>query len=364
MQQFSVDIFNRKMVYVCNGQTAVTSIDDDYISPNTNAIEIQKVSKEINSGYFIRLQNEKNQFFGLITNVSPGENQITIQFTSFVSIFSETMLFWTRFQGTESGHEYSLEWTIKHFIETFYIVNSDTLMNLPITVDIDPNISRTMRWSLGIRSDRDEINYTTIDLYSDLIIPALKKYGVSITVTPDFNAKLINLKVTKSKKTLNVDGNLDDVTVRTLKYNNRPLGTNKLEVVNSNDVNGTSIIYYAHPDRTFDTSNTNRITPVNYETRLVSPSEDTVASFQEAALDEAYNIFAGSSYDNLIELEAAPDNPNIRPMELEIGQRISLWYEEGIYTSILTGKIIEDHSIVLLFGSERIQYTKRAKGGR
>lgn len=363
MQQFSVDVFDRSLTYVCNGLTSVSSIDDDYISPKTNIITIPKVSESIIAGYFIRLQNEKFNFFGVITDVSPGEFETTIQFSSFISIFRETILFYLGYQGTEAGHSVTLEDRIRAYIAAYYVNHADTYVRLPLRVYVDPNITQTNRWYVGIISNKEGFNYATPDIYTDLIVPALKKYGVAIVVTPDFNAKRINLKITKSSKTLNIDGNLDNVTVRALKYNDRPLGANRLTLVNGNNAN-QQITYYVHPDRTFDTNNTNRITPVAFETRIVNPSENTQAAFQAAALDEAYNVFSGNSWDNLIELEVDPDDENIQPMELEIGQKITLWYNGASYTSILTGRIIEESCIVLLFGSERIEYTKRTKGGR
>lgn len=363
MRQFNVDIFDRSLSYVCNGQTSISSIDDDYLSPKTNILSIPRVSAEIIAGYFIRLQNDDTEFFGVITDVSPGEYETTIQFSSFITVFNETILFWVGFQGLEAGHANPLEGVIAYHIEIYYVTTTDTLMRLPLNIYVDPNITEIKQWTLGITRTKEEIDFTTLSIYADLIVPALKRYGVSLIVTPDFNRKMIDIKVTRSSKTLNIDGDLDDVTVRTLKYNNRPLGTNKLEVVNNNNTN-TKVTYYVHPNMTFDTSNTNRITPVAFETRMVVPREDTTASFQEAALEEAYNVFSGAAWDNLIELEVAPDNKNVRPLELEIGQKIMLWYEGASYTSILTGKIIEDSCIVLLFGSERIEYTKRSKGGR
>ena len=361
MQQFNVDIFDRSLSYVCNGQTTVSSIDNDYLSPKTNTIAISNVNKEIIAGYFIRLQSDETDFFGLITDVSPGEFETTIQFSSFISIFNEVILFWVGFQGLEAGHVNPLEGTIAHLIRTYYVTTTDRLMYLPLNVYVDPNIVEIGQWTLGITRTKEEINFTTLSIYADLIVPALKRYGVSLIVTPDFNRKMIDIKVTRSSKTLNIDGELNDVTVRTLKYNNRPLGTNKLEVVNNLHPTNNTIKYYAHPDMTFDTNNTNRITPVAFETRMIVPQEDTTASFQAAALEEAYNVFSGAAWDNLIELEVAPDNQNILPMEMEIGQKVTLWYKGATYSSILTGKVIEDHNIILLFGSERIEYTKRAK---
>lgn len=360
MQQFSVDIFDRSLSYVCNGQAIVNSIDDDYLSPKTNTIAISNVDKEIIAGYFIRLQSDETDFFGLITDVSPGEFEIAIQFASFISIFNESILFWVGFQGLESGHANPIEGVIAHYINTYYVNTTDILMRLPLNVYIDPNVPDIFQWTLGITKARDEADFAVISIYADLIIPALKRYGVSLIATPDFNAKSIAIKITRSTKLLNIDGDLDDVTVRTLKFNNRPLGTNKLEVVNNYNPSMT-ITYYVHPDMTFNTTDTNRITPVAFETSMIVPKENTKASFQEAALEEAYNVFSGAAWDNYIELEVAPDNKNILPMEMEIGQKVTLWYKEATYSSILTGKIIEDHKIVLLFGSERIEYTKRAK---
>lgn len=363
MQQFNINVFDRELTYVCNAITTVNSIDDDYISPKTNTITILNVPEKIIPGYFIRLQNEQIKFFGVIKDVSPGEYETQIQFASFITIFSETVLLWTKLQGTEAGHNYSLEYVLELFIRTTYITNSDTYMRLPIAIEIDPGITRTMRWFIGIRSVEEGRNYATPNIYEDLIVPAIKKYGVSITVSPDFNRKVVNLKITKSSRTLDIDGNLKDVTVRALKYNDRPLGINKLTVVDLYNTN-TQVTFYVHPDRSFDVNDTNRITPVSFATQLVKPSEDTAEAFAEAALDAAYNAFSGSEWNNLIELEVAPDNENIRPLEMEIGQQVSLWYEDAIYKSILTGKIIEDGNIILLFGSERIEYSKRNKGGR
>lgn len=360
MQQFNVDIFDRSLSYVCNGQTIVSSIDDDYLSPKTNTIAISNVDKEIIAGYFIRLQSDETDFFGLITDVSPGEFETTIQFSSFISIFDEVILFWVGFQGLEEGHANPLEGVIAHHIRIYYVTTTDRLMYLPLNVYVDPSITEIRQWTLGITRTKEEIDYTTLSIYADLIVPALKRYGVSLIVTPDFNRKMIDIKVTRSSKTLNIDGELNDVKVRTLKYNNRPLGTNKLEIVNNLHPTDT-IMYYAHPDMSFNTTNANRITPVAFETRMIVPQEDTTASFQAAALEEAYNVFSGAAWDNLIELEVAPDNQNILPMEMEIGQKVTLWYKGATYSSILTGKVIEDHNIILLFGSERIEYTKRAK---
>ena len=174
MRQFNVDIFDRSLSYVCNGQTSISSIDDDYLSPKTNILSIPRVSAEIIAGYFIRLQSEDIEFFGLITDVSPGEFETTIQFASFISIFNEVILFWVGFQGLEAGHVNPLEGTIADHIKIYYVTTTDSLMRLPLNIYVDPNITEIKQWTLGITRTKEEINFTTLSIYADLIVPALK----------------------------------------------------------------------------------------------------------------------------------------------------------------------------------------------
>ena len=60
------------------------------------------------------------------------------------------------------------------------------------------------------------------------------------------------------------------------------------------------------------------------------------------------------------------DDVNITPMELYIGQVVEVYYKGASYKSILTGRILDGNKITLIFGSERIEYTKRRKlnGGK
>ena len=108
----------------------------------------------------------------------------------------------------------------------------------------------------------------------------------------------------------------------------------------------------------------NRIVPVARSVRMVTPdseTEDPAEALAIAALDAADSELSGLEWDNLIELETMPKDELINPMNLEFGQTISLWYQKGKYVSILTGKSITSDNITLIFGSERIKFTKRIK---
>ena len=361
MLQYSVDIFDRSMAFV--GHTFVDNpkIDDDYIAAKANSIQFGTIDADIKNGDFIRLHNEQMTFFGVIVDVTPGKYTTSLQFKPFISIFDELFLFDTKTQGTDSNVSHpTLEQTIKHYIDAMYVNNSDTLQNLPLVVSIDPAITQTENWSLNITPDVKESHYSIIHLYSVLIVNALKKYGIAIEITPSFRTRKINLKITKNLQTFKIDANLDNVLIKTLKYNDRPTGTNKLVVYNDQDYSQT-LIFYVYIDRTWGVEDTDRITPVVVETRSVTPDdefEDPLEGFAAAALDVAYSTLSGLQWDNLIELEALPSDINIKPNNMKIGQTVSIWYKGGKYTSILTGKIVSTNSVTLLFGSERIEYSK------
>lgn len=263
--------------------------------------------------------------------------------------------------------QHSLENTLKHYIDRYYTNANyanpaDTSQKIPITVTVPSSESdHTKSWSFGISGDVDGLSAATVDLYSALIVNALKKYGIAIEVSPNFATKKINLSIKKIKGTLNVDADLDNVTIKTLKCNDAPNGANKIEIYNSNNYTDVAI-YYVHKDHTWDTNGTkDRIVPVvrTIKTTSPQPDADPPISFETAALLAAYEELSGIEWDNLIELEVAPNDPLVNPTTLKIGQTVAVHYQGETYTSILTGKSISFETITLIFGSERIQYSKR-----
>lgn len=365
MQQFNVDIFDRSMAFVHNASVDATAVDDDYISASLNLIEIP-ATQIVENGQFIRLQNDDYYFFGLVTEVSPGEFATRIGFKSFLTVFDEEVLFDTNWQGTgNAGVRPTLETVIRNFLTETYINSSDTYQRLPIVVSIDSTITQTLNWSLGLRPDRDTSHYTVANLYSEVIVPALKEYGIAITVEPIFHDHNIRLTITKKATPFKISADQDNVVVKTLKYSDKNVGTNKLIVYNEENYS-QSLTFYVHPDKTWNTTNSNRITPVVRAIKLVTPQEDTVSSFEEAAIEAAYSELSSSSWDNCIELETYVDDVNITPMELAIGQVVTIYYKEASYTSILTGRVLDGGKITLIFGSDRIEYSKRYKayGGK
>lgn len=83
--------------------------------------------------------------------------------------------------------------------------------------------------------------------------------------------------------------------------------------------------------------------------------------FEDKAYTKALQTFSKNKYDNLIELEVAADDEMIKPTTLKIGQVVNVISEGNSYTSILSGREIED-TITLIFGTIRLELTKSLKG--
>ena len=363
MQQFNVEFFTRNNLTFKHRDTAYDPIiDDDYISASTNTIEISATTK-VDNGDFISLRSEDYSFFGFVSDVSPGEFITTITYKPFIAIFDEPFLFNTSYQGTGSKAHPSLESTISSYITSLYINPSDSDSYQKLPIRIAGVTSSTPRWSLNITPDTEDTTYSIIHLYSVLLVDAMKKYGVCVRPVPDFSEHIVNLYIETRPSNFKIDADLDNVTVKTLKYNDRPDGVNKLILYNTEDYS-MSLTYYVHSDRTFDTDNVKRIYPVVRECQGISPdrdSEDPVEAFALSALDAAFSFLSGLNWDNLIELEVLLNDPVIKPMELKIGQTVTIYYKEGKYSSMLTGKHYSSNVVTLMFGSERIQYSKRRR---
>lgn len=367
MRQYNVEFFGRADLRYKHRDTVYdTLIDDDYISASTSTIEISSTDKVINGDY-IYLTDEDIKFFGVVSDVSPGEFRTTVTFKPFISIFDEPFLFDTNNQGTSNTNHRTLEATIAYYISSLYVNPSDSLQALPIVVTNSvPAANQIAKWSLNLTPDTEGSHYCLINLYSVLIVNALKKYGISIKVEPRFSGTSPKIYLTIENNTASlfkIDANLDNVDVKTLKYNDRPTGVNKLIVYNTDDYT-QSLTFYVHTDRTWDHENNRRIYPVVRECSSVAPNseyEDPLEGFAVAAVDTAFSSLSGLEWDNLIELDTMINDPIVKPLDIKIGQNVSIWYKGGSYSSILTGRSFQTNSVTLLFGSERIRYSKRIR---
>lgn len=376
MQQYRLEFFKnhydvnpafRELQYVHHTFVNDLPIDDDYISTQTTSIEIEPTDL-VKTGHILRvLRDNKDYFLGIVTDVSPGEYVTSVAFKPFIAIFDEDILFDVTYQYFSSESPgLSLESTLSDYITKYYIqdpdpAQADPLQYYPMSIILPEGQHRIYDWNMNIASDSEDDNMALIGFYRDLIVRALKEYGVAIRFKPDFSLGTIEVTIGRVRGAIDIDANLDNVTVKSFKVNDRPAGINKLIVTDT--LENMTATFFVHPNMTWDISNSNRITPVVRGIRTItidgSYSDDPATDFALAAYYAAHEELGGLVWDNYMELECAPDDVLVQPDSLQIGQQVTVHYKGGAYTSILTGRIIRVDVVSLLFGSERISYTKK-----
>lgn len=83
--------------------------------------------------------------------------------------------------------------------------------------------------------------------------------------------------------------------------------------------------------------------------------------FSDKAYNKALSTFSKNKYDNLIEIEVAVDDDRVQPLSMKIGQHVSVVTEGMAYTTILSGREI-NNTATLIFGTIRLELTKMLKG--
>ena len=420
MALYNVDFFSynrttRVLENVHHDMVEDPVIDDDYIAMNASTISIQPTDL-VNYGQYIYITGEYS-YLGFVTGASTTGGATNVSFKPFIAQFDEDILFNVRYQGRG---DVSLENVIYDLLRKYYIYAPDgsgttfcrdPLQTLPLVVSVS---SSTLNWGFNIKPDVEGKNWCKCGFYSSVLTEAMKKYGIAVTVVPNFHrTATINglsyygvFEVTVGKvatsSVFNIDADLPGVNVVTMQLDEKMSVVNKLMIVNTDDyLLDNAIVYYVHPDKSYNTTNSNRITPVVRQLEYVTPEKveaydntktydvgsycryngatyrcktaittaenfksahwTAVASnqpFIDAAADIAYSSLSGLEWNNLIEIETYMNDGLIRPLLLPIGQMVAVRYGNAIYTSMLTGKRY-GVEVTLTFGSERIDFTKR-----
>lgn len=84
--------------------------------------------------------------------------------------------------------------------------------------------------------------------------------------------------------------------------------------------------------------------------------------FLEKAATKAEKTFKANKYENNIELQCLNDDTMLNPLSLEIGQIVNVIDNDNVYQTILSGRKTEKGCTTLIFGTDRLEITKKLKG--
>ena len=357
MQPFNVEIFDRQFNLIQHYNVGAIDYKYDYLSTMENSVMIA-FNENIQNGDYIRIKNNTDSYFGYISAIAVNEAQqgfSEIKFKPFISLFDSSIMFDTTLQGSAT----TLEQMIADYITAYWISNADSEQNI-FGLEVQ-TISSTSGWGFHITSDQKGLNKAVINFMTSIIRRSLTKYQVGLYALPDFSNKKIVIQIgVKAPGTFFIEADLPNVIEKSIIVNESSQDMNKLIIYDQADLE-TNVIYYKHPDGSYDTTDDDRITPVIYAITSVAVSEGD--TFADAAQDAADKQFDVDSYSNLIELTVQNEDALVMPDSLTIGQLVNVASNGTSYASILTG--VERSDVTkLTFGTVRLDLTKILKGGQ
>lgn len=356
MQPYNVEIFDREFNLRQHYNVGAMEYKYDYLSTVENTVLIE-YNESVQKGDYISIRNDEDSYFGYISSIAVNEvvqGFSEIRFKPFISLFDASIMFDTDLQGSST----SLEQMIADYITAYWISSSDPYENI-MGLQVE-TISTTMGWGFHITSDQKGLHSSIINFMTSIIRRSLTKYQVGLYVTPDFMNKTITIEIgNKALSSFYVEADLPNVIEKSIIVNETTEDINKLVIYDQADLE-TFTVYYKHPDGSYDTSDTDRISPVVYGITSVAATEDD--PFEDAAQDAADKQFDVDTYSNLIEITVQNEDELILPQTLTIGQIVNVVSNGTSYGSILTG-VERGDKTKLIFGTIRLDLTKILKEG-
>lgn len=362
MQPYNVEIFDRDFTLRQHYNVGDVKYSFDYLSTVENSVLVA-FNESVQNGDYIHLSNGSRTFFGIITGIDidkAAAGHSTIRYRPFSHIFDAPIMFDTDLQpGSGSGSTKSLEDVIADIITEYWISNDDDEQNIKgLTVKAT---SSTTDWGLHLTSDVQGLHKTIINFTTSIIQRAMSRYRIGVYIEPDFIKKEIAVTVgVKDNIPFVIEADLPNIIRRTVLLNETTKDNNKM-VIYSNEDYESKIIYYKHPDGTYDTEDRDRIIPVVYGMTGVTPGDEH--PFEEVAKESADKALDRESYNNLIEITVLNSDALVTLEADDIGKLVDVKTNNAIYPSILTG-IVYESTKKLIFGTIRIELTKILKEAR
>ena len=348
MKPFNVEFFSQSFSLKHHTNVDSVSYSFDYLSPKANTITIG-FSSDYAVGDYVRIYRENESYFGrvkTVTVVNTAGTAASVEYEPFEVLFQQEIMFDVTQQGVKS-----IEQTIADSITAWWISNSDQAQNVP---GLNVATTSSTAWNFQLQPAVEGLNFRTVNLYDNIIVPAMSRLGVGVYVSPDPYNNQIDVVIGKADaETYTVEANLPNVVISNIVINETNEDANKLIVYDASNLVDT-ITYYKHPDRSYDTQNRDRIIPVIYKITTVTPNEDD--TFADLAAREAAKLFESASYNNLIELTVLNDDALVGARTMQIGQTVNIVSDGVTYPSILTGREVSNLTR-LIFGTVRIDLT-------
>lgn len=339
MRLYNIEIF-AGFSYRGSLQIQDVNYKEDYISLEKNKIKSSQEALYAQEGDYIHISGEDIDSWGIVTAFENKKGKRQATYENFLSIFDTDIYCDSTLLDTLTVENF-----IAELIRENYIDNSDDLQNIEgLSVEV-------LTGTHGVL----DIEKNVCNLLEEVIIPAFSTYQIVVNPLWDVQKKKIILRIEQqqaSKRTIEAD--LPNVLYKNIVVRKTKEKLNKLVVVNEEDP-GEKLVVYRSENGEISTVDKERIVPVVFST--IQTKASGKKSFGEVALEKAKNKLKKAEYENLIELEIMRNDGLVHPKELKIGQMVDIISDGISYSSILTGREI-DETEVLIFGTVRLDLTK------
>ena len=346
MSLYNIEIFRHDFSYRSSTQIQDISYEFDYLSLSKNKIKLQNVSAE--RGDYIRITKGLRKICGVIKGVSESDTTC-IEYMNILSIFDVNVH--ADIIGFLNDSTVCIEKWLADTIQDVFVRNDDVLQN------IHGMEVRTFTETSGKKKLQYDSNIFNLH---ELIINVLIQHSIVVDIDVDVQKKKILVEIGKRKgKEKHIEADLPNILDKEIAIEEGEEAINKILVINEDNQN-EQVSYYLLQDGTVSSvaEDTNRISPVIFDTTFISISDDEI--FYEKAYDEAVSSLKPEEYDNYISITINNEDKLVKPDEWLIGHKAIIIHKGNVYCSILTGIEIKKRT-TLMFGAVRKDLTKKLK---
>lgn len=333
---YRVEIFTDQLSFASAALISkVQAIELDYLAYDAFELEMPLMACE--KGWFVHIMDGETLIAdGVVSDVVPAKTIQKVAIRPLQALFDVEVF--------PSSIPDAIAW-LSQQINAQFISNADTLQNRPVVVTASGSAG-------GIETDSETINIL------DIMGRALEAYGVVCDCALDLTQLKVTVSIYQQTATATLESDLDNVLEREVTLGDSYGAANKCIIRETDGETGAVLntyTYYLHPSGKVDQSNTDRITPVFW----VLTSETTEENFATKARNIAVGYLTPRAFDNEIKITYREGDRIARPMEMQIGTVATIYVNGDAYSSLLTGRTIENGAVTLTFGKVRSALTKK-----
>lgn len=313
---FKIEIFSSTFEFKDFSVIDKPTISFDYLTLENNEITVLKKINASKGDYANITDMHNNSIYqGIVADITLNKNTSSLTLRPLLSIL-DVMVDFDRTDLVTM----SLENFIARIIINTYKTNLDILQN--INIDINVNTS-TLNAKLNLK---DNVH----NLY-EICLLAFNLYGVVVSAQLMPQDKKIDIGISKiASNYLTIELDLHNILDKNIVIGDDYGALNKVKFINKAD-ESQAITYYLSTSGVISTDDTNRISPVFFTTEYIESD-----IFVDDALNRANELLSATKYNNLIEVTCRTDDRLICPLQMKIGDKVTLITTNKVYSSVMT----------------------------